>query len=96
MSITHSQLEHLAKLARLRLSEEELSGLEKDLNAMQAYFDQLQEVDTSGVEPMDHASEGGHLLEDDTPHECLPRELALRDAPDRTEEYFRLPRVLGK
>ncbi|MCB9357987.1 MAG: Asp-tRNA(Asn)/Glu-tRNA(Gln) amidotransferase subunit GatC [Calditrichaeota bacterium] len=95
MSVTRAQVEHLAKLARLRLSEEELSGLESDLNAILSYFDQLQEVNTAGIEPMDHGGSQGALLEDDTPHECLPHELVLRDAPDRTVEFFRLPRVLG-
>jgi aspartyl-tRNA(Asn)/glutamyl-tRNA(Gln) amidotransferase subunit C len=95
VSVSKSDIEHLAKLARLKLSEPEILGLEKDLNAILAYFDQLREVDTTGVEPMDHAGYGGHLMEDDVPHACLPREVALRDAPDRTEEFFRLPRVLS-
>lgn len=95
MSVSKSDIEHLAKLARLKLSEPEILGLEKDLNAILAYFDQLREVDTTAVEPMDHAGYGGHLMEDDVPHECLPREVALRDAPDRTDEFFRLPRVIG-
>ncbi|MBK6910629.1 MAG: Asp-tRNA(Asn)/Glu-tRNA(Gln) amidotransferase subunit GatC [bacterium] len=95
MSITRSEVLHLAKLARLRLPDEEIAGLEKDLNAILAYFDQLQQVDVTGVEPMVHAVEGSNLLEDDVPHDCLSRDVALRDAPDRTAEFFRLPRVLG-
>jgi len=95
VSVSKSDIQHLAKLARLRLTEEEILGLEKDLNAILAYFDQLREVDTSGIEPMDHAGQGGHLTEPDEPHTCLPRDIGLRDAPDRTPEFFRLPRVLG-
>lgn len=95
MSITRSEIEHLAKLARLRLPESEILGLEKDLNAILAYFDQLKAVDVTGIEPMVHCIQGDNLLEDDVPHESLPREIVLRDAPDRTEEFFRLPRVLG-
>lgn len=95
MSVSKSDIQHLAKLARLRLTDAEIMGLEKDLNAILAYFDQLQEVNTDGVEPMDHAGSGGHLTEPDFPHDCLPRELGLRNAPDRTPEFFRLPRVLG-
>lgn len=95
MSISREQVKHLAKLARLKLPESEIAGLEKDLNAILAYFDQLQKVDVSNIEPMIHPVEGGNLLEDDVPHQCLPREVVLRDAPERTEEFFKLPRVLG-
>jgi len=79
----------------MRLNEAEIVGLEKDLNAILAYFDQLKTVDVTGVEPMIHCVEGDNLIEDDVVHESLPREVVLRDAPDRTEEFFRLPRVLG-
>ena len=95
MSVTRSDIDNLAKLARMRLSEPELAGLEKDLNAILAYFDQLKAVDTSGIEPMIHCVEGNNLIEDDVPHESLPQETVLRDAPERTDEYFKLPRVLG-
>lgn len=95
MSVTRTDIENLAKLARMRLNEAEIAGLEKDLNAILAYFDQLKTVDVTGIEPMIHCVEGDNLLEDDVVHESLPREVVLRDAPDRTEEFFRLPRVLG-
>lgn len=95
MSVTRTDIENLAKLARMRLNEEEFAVLEKDLNAILAYFDQLKAVDVTGIKPMVHCVEGDNLLEDDVPHESLPREIVLRDAPDRTEEFFRLPRVLG-
>ena len=95
MSVTRTDIENLAKLARMRLNEAEIVGLEKDLNAILAYFDQLKTVDVTGVEPMIHCVEGDNLIEDDVVHESLPREVVLRDAPDRTEEFFRLPRVLG-
>lgn len=95
MSVTRNEIESLAKLARLRLSETEIEGMYKDLNAILAYFDQLRAVDVTGIEPMVHAVQGDNLLEDDVPHEPLPHEVVLRDAPDRTKEYFRLPRVLN-
>lgn len=95
MSVTRDEIENLAKLARLRLTEADINGLYKDLNAILAYFDQLRTVDVTGVEPMIHAVKGDNLLEDDVPHESLPRDVVLRDAPDRTDGYFRLPRVLG-
>ncbi len=95
MSVSRGEIEKLAKLARLRLTEADINGLYKDLNAILAYFDQLRTVDVSGVEPMVHAVQGDNLLEGDAPHESLPREVVLRDAPDRTDGFFRLPRVLG-
>lgn len=95
MSVTRTDIENLAKLARMRLSESELAGMAKDLNAILSYFDQLKAVDVTGIEPMIHCVEGDNLIEDDVPHQSLPREVVLRDAPDRTAEFFRLPRVLG-
>ncbi len=95
MSVSRTDIENLAKLARLRLTEEDVNSFYTELNAILAYFDQLQTVDVTDVEPMVHAVPGDHLLEDDVPHVSLPLEVVLRDAPDRTEEFFRLPRVLN-
>ncbi|NUO18700.1 Asp-tRNA(Asn)/Glu-tRNA(Gln) amidotransferase subunit GatC [bacterium] len=95
MSVSRNDIINLAKLARMRLTEDEIEALQKDMNSILVFFDQLKKVDVSDVEPMVHPVKGDFLLEDDVPHESLPREVVLRDAPDRTEEYFRLPRVLG-
>lgn len=58
------------------------------------YIDQLHEVDTTGVEPLHHVLDMVNVTDADTPHVCLTREQALANAPDRTEEFFRLPRVV--
>jgi aspartyl-tRNA(Asn)/glutamyl-tRNA(Gln) amidotransferase subunit C len=94
MNVTREDVIKVAGLARLRLREEEIDTFQRDLNACFNYFDQLREVDTEGVEPLHHLLDLQNVLEADVPHECLPREVALRDAPDRTEEFFRMPRVI--
>jgi aspartyl-tRNA(Asn)/glutamyl-tRNA(Gln) amidotransferase subunit C len=95
MSVTREDVLRVAALARLRLKPEEIDGFAKDLNACFDYFDQLNEVNTDGVEPLHHLHDISNVTEPDEPHECLSREDALRDAPDRTDSFFRLPRVLN-
>ena len=59
------------------------------------YIDQLHEVNTEGVVPLHHVLDMVNVMDPDVPHKCLPREEALENAPDRTEEFFRLPRVVN-
>jgi aspartyl-tRNA(Asn)/glutamyl-tRNA(Gln) amidotransferase subunit C len=94
MNVTREDVIKVAALARLRLREEEIDSFQRDLDSCFAYFDQLREVNTDGVEPLHHLLDLHNVLEADVPHECLTREVALRDAPDRTDEFFRMPRVV--
>jgi aspartyl-tRNA(Asn)/glutamyl-tRNA(Gln) amidotransferase subunit C len=94
MGVTREDVKKVAALARLRLREDEIERFQKDLNACFNYVDQLREVNTDGVEPLHHLLDLRNVTEADVPHECLPRETALRDAPDRTDEFFRMPRVV--
>ncbi len=94
MPVSREDVIRTAQLARLRLSEAEIETLRSELNTIFQYIDQLHEVDTNDVEPLHHVLEMYNVLDKDQPHECLPREIALREAPDRTEEFFRVPRVI--
>jgi aspartyl-tRNA(Asn)/glutamyl-tRNA(Gln) amidotransferase subunit C len=94
MNVSREEVIKVASLARLRLREEEIDKFQRDLNNCFNYFDKLREVDTEHVEPLHHLLDLRNVLEDDEPGECLTRAVALRDAPDRTEEYFRMPRVI--
>ncbi len=94
MNVSREEVIKVANLARLRLREEEIDKFQNDLNNCFNYFDQLREVDTEGVEPLHHLLDLRNVVEADEPGECLPRDIALRDAPDRTEEFFRMPRVV--
>jgi aspartyl-tRNA(Asn)/glutamyl-tRNA(Gln) amidotransferase subunit C len=95
MPVTKEDIERTAALARLRLTPAELEALTTTLNKVFQYIDQLHEVDTTGVEPLHHVLDMYNVMDEDKPRPCLSREEALAGAPDRTEEYFRLPRVIN-
>ena len=94
MSLTQQEVEKVALLARLRLSEAELETLTKQLGQVLGYIEQLEELDTSKVEPMVHAIELENVLVDDTLVPSLPRDKALSAAPKTDGETFLVPPVL--
>src|SRR5215213_8558965 len=85
MSISREDIEKVALLARLQLTDDELSKITVELAQIVGYVDQLAEVDTSGVEPMAHAIETANVFRDDMVAESLPRDEALANAPHRDE-----------
>lgn len=95
MSISSTDIQRVAYLARLQLSETELESYSVQMKAIVEFVDQLQGVDTSGVEPMVHAIELTNVLADDQVRAGLSREQALANSPDHDEECFRVPAVLG-
>ena len=96
MSITRSDVEKVALLARLQLSEAEIEQMTQDLGNILAYIDQLAELDTDAVEPMAHAVELTNVFREDEVQPSLPREAALGNAPKADDECFRVPAVLGE
>lgn len=95
MSISSTDIQRVAHLARLQLSETELENYSVQMKAIVEFVDQLQSVDTSGVEPMVHAIELTNVLANDEVRAGLSREQALANSPDHDEECFRVPAVLG-
>ena len=94
MPVTREDVERTASLARLRLSDAEAEVLLVELNAIFKYFEKLKAVDTTGVRPLHHVLDMSNVMQPDEPAPCLSREEALRNAPDRTAEFFRIPRVV--
>lgn len=95
MSISRQDIEKVALLARLQLTEEELSKMTAELAQIVGYVDQLGEVNTAGIDPMAHAIEIANVFCDDVVAESLPREEALANAPHRDERGYLVPAVLG-
>ena len=91
--ITEDTVDAVARLARLSLTQEERTRFARELEAIVAWADSLQALDTDGVPPLRLDSEGG-ALRDDSPRDGVPREQALDQAPDHAEGLFRVPRVL--
>jgi aspartyl-tRNA(Asn)/glutamyl-tRNA(Gln) amidotransferase subunit C len=88
-------VQRLARLARLRITDEEAASLSGDLSKIMALVDQLAEVDTQGVEPMVHAFDLQNVLASDQIGPSLTRDEALRNAPAHDGECFLVPPVLG-
>lgn len=92
--VTTETVAAVARLARLKLSDDECATFARQLDEILAYAEKLHALDTSAVEPMSHAGESSPLR-DDVESACLPRERALEAAPDVADGLFRVPRVIG-
>jgi aspartyl-tRNA(Asn)/glutamyl-tRNA(Gln) amidotransferase subunit C len=94
---TREDVERIARLARLELSEDEKALITPQLSSFLAYAEQVQTVATAGVEPTSHPFGSLGAWREDTPQPCLPRTDALAQAPDadRAAGLFKVPRVLG-
>lgn len=95
MAISRQEVEKVALLARLRLSETELETMTSQMGDILGYIELLDELDTDGVEPMAHALDVCDVFRDDVARASLPREQALANSPDADEACYRVPAVLG-
>jgi aspartyl-tRNA(Asn)/glutamyl-tRNA(Gln) amidotransferase subunit C len=89
--IDREQVLHVARLARLRLSEEEVDRMAGEMSTILGHVETMNELALEGVEPTSHVVELQNVLREDVPRECLPRERALEQAPDAADGGFRVP-----
>ena len=94
MKITREEVEHVARLARLALSEEEREKMRAQLDAILTYVDKLNQLDTSQAEPTSHVIPMTNIFREDKAGPSLSQEEALANAPDRQGALFRVPRIL--
>ncbi len=94
MALTPEQVRHIARLARLGLTDDDVEKFSHQLSDILDYFDRLKEVDTDDVPPTAYPLDLHNVMRDDLPDPSLSPEDALRNAPDRHGEYFRVRRVL--
>ena len=92
--ISREDVEHVARLARLALTPEELERMRAQLNAILVHIDALKAVNTDGVEPTSHAVPVVNVLREDEPRPSCPPDDMLRNAPDRDGPFFRVPRII--
>jgi len=92
--ISREDVLHVARLARLELSEPELEKMREQLNSILTYIDRLKELDVAGVEPTSHAVPTVNVMRDDVVVPSFPREEMLANAPDRVGDFFRVPRII--
>ena len=92
--ISREDVVHVARLARLALTDAEIETMREQLNAILAHIDALKAVDTTGVEPTSHAVPQFNVMREDEPRPCLSVEDMLANAPDRAGDFFRVPRII--
>ncbi|HEU4735784.1 MAG TPA: Asp-tRNA(Asn)/Glu-tRNA(Gln) amidotransferase subunit GatC [Solirubrobacterales bacterium] len=89
--IEREQVLHVAKLARLGLAEAEVERMAGELSGILEHVDRIAELDLDEVEPTTHVVELENVLRADVPHQSLPPEVALAQAPDPAGDAFRVP-----
>ncbi len=94
MKITKQEVEHVARLARLELSGREQDVFTDQLSNILSYVEQLNELDTKGVEPTSHVLDINNVMREDIPEESLPQERALANAPDKAAGHYRVPLII--
>lgn len=92
--ISRQDVEHVARLARLELSDAEIERMREQLNAILGYIDKLRELDITNVEPTSHAVPLVNVMREDEVVPCVPTDAMLANAPDRVGELFRVPRII--
>ncbi len=95
MAIGRDEVLHIAKLAHLEFSDEEIGRMTRHLSSILDYVAQLEALETSAVEPMSHVESGAHTLREDTLVPSMSREEALANAPEPDRGLFKVPKVIG-
>ncbi len=95
MAITRNEVLHLAKLANLEFTEEEVDRFTRQISSILDYVARLNELDTSAIEPTSHVESGSHALRDDALRPSIPRAEALANAPESDGSHFKVPKVIG-
>ncbi len=96
MEIDVKLISRLEELARLELSVEERERLQKDLNNILKMVEKLEDLDTTGVEPLVYVSEEQNVLREDIVKNQVEKKKALMNAPDKNENFFKVPKVIKK
>ena len=87
-------VEHIAQLARLSLTDSEREKFGAQLASILSYVEKLKELDTSGVEPTSHVVTIGNVVREDTVRPSLAKDVALMNAPDRVGDFYRVPKII--
>lgn len=96
MNIDDALIEKLAHLSRLEFKEDEKEEIKNDLQKMLGFIDKLNELDTTGVEPLLHMTDNMNVFRDDEVKGEISREEVFRNAPLHNDEFFKVPKVIKK
>jgi aspartyl-tRNA(Asn)/glutamyl-tRNA(Gln) amidotransferase subunit C len=92
--ITLAEVEHVARLARLDLSETEKERMRSQLDTILSYIDKLRRLDTEEIEPTSHAIPITNVMREDEVRPSFPVEEMLANAPERDSDFFRVPKII--
>jgi aspartyl-tRNA(Asn)/glutamyl-tRNA(Gln) amidotransferase subunit C len=92
--ITLAEVLHVARLARLQLGAEDEERMRRELDGILSYIDKLRALDTEGVEPTSHAVPVTNVMRDDQVCPSFPQSDMLANAPDRSGDFFRVPKII--
>ncbi|MCG8377331.1 MAG: Asp-tRNA(Asn)/Glu-tRNA(Gln) amidotransferase subunit GatC [Chlorobiales bacterium] len=95
MSVTTQDVAYIAELARLSFTEAEKEKMTSELNAILHYVEKLNEVDTEGIEPLSSIHDQVNVLREDIRQDSISNEVALMNAPDKLDRFFKVPKVIG-
>lgn len=95
MEVTDDLIDHLAGLSKLKFSVEEKAELKTDLHKMISFVQKLQELDTTGIEPLTHMGATMNALREDKVQGMISREDAMSNAPVKDENFFKVPKVIN-
>lgn len=95
MSVTIKDVERIAALAKLEFTAAEKESFTHHFNEILEYVEQLNSVDTANVEPLSQVVDIENVFREDVVTPSTPTETALKNGPDKTEEHFRVPKVIG-
>lgn len=96
MKITDEIVDHIAHLSRLEFKGQEKDAIKTDMEKIITFMDKLSELETEHVEPLIFMSNEVNRLREDEPEVTITHEEALRNAPKKDSDYFRIPKVLDK
>ena len=96
MEVNHALVDNLANLARLQFSEAEKEIIKKDLQRMIHFVDKLNELDTTGVQPVLHMTDAVNVLREDVVQGSITREEGVKNAPETDGTFFKVPKVIRK
>jgi aspartyl-tRNA(Asn)/glutamyl-tRNA(Gln) amidotransferase subunit C len=94
MKISKREVEHVADLARLELSEQEQETLTEQLSSILTYVEKLNELDTKGIEPTSHVLDIRNVMRDDVALPSLSQERALSNAPEKAAGHYKVPKII--
>ena len=94
MSITKDQVEYVANLSRVRMTDEEKEKFTHQLSDILAYIEKLNKLDVTDVPPISQASLAKNVFREDEPGESLSQEQALANAPDKALGHYKVPKII--